>query len=158
MVRDRHRRAPRVRAALPETAPPDEILQYIITDQSGTFDEFYRVRGVPDLTSTIEGRKWDGKELKAEKIRVSTITLAALLDQNGVTEFDFMSMDIERGAPKALAAFDIARFQPQLICIEAGAGDDYRAGLLAYFEEHSYQRIEKYLKHDPFNWYFTPRE
>ena len=151
--------------ALPEYAPRylkqrprTKFFHHIVTDHSGTFDEFYRVRGVPDLSSTIEGRKWDGKELPAEKIRVSTITLDDLLDQNGVEEIDFMSMDIERGAPKALAAFDIARFQPQLICIEAGAGDDYRAGLLAYFEEHSYQRIEKYLKHDPFNWYFTPRE
>jgi hypothetical protein len=67
-------------------------------------------------------------------------------------------MDIERGAPKALAAFDIERFEPRLICIEAGAGVYFKAALTQYFEAHGYRRIEEYVKRDRASWYYTPED
>ena len=62
-------------------------------------------------------------------------------------------MDIEGSEPAALAGFDIEKYQPKLVCIEAAAAN--REILLAYFEKHSYQRIED--KRDTTNWYFTPK-
>jgi hypothetical protein len=137
--------------------PRTRFFNYIVTDHSGTIDEFYRVKGVPDLSSTIKDRKWDGKLLPAETIRVPSITLNDLLKREGVEEIDFMSMDIERGAPKALAAFDIDHYKPRLICIEAGAGEDYHRIIAGYFAEHDYERIDRYLKHDWANWYYQPK-
>ncbi len=150
--------------ALPEYAPAYEkkrpktrFFNYIVTDHSGTVDEFYRVKGVPDLSSTIKDRKWDGKVLPAETILVPSITLNDLLKREGVETIDFMSMDIERGAPKALAAFDINRFKPALVCIEAGAGEDFHRVVAGYFAERGYERIDRYLKHDWANWYYQPK-
>jgi hypothetical protein len=62
-------------------------------------------------------------------------------------------MDIEGHEPKALAGFDIERFRPELVCIEAPANPEKIA---AYFAQHGYVRIEEYLEYDAVNWYFTP--
>lgn len=85
---------------------------------------------------------------------VPTTTLNAVLDQAGISRLDFMSMDIELSEPKALAGFDIARFRPSLVCIEAHA--DVRQQILDYFAAHGYVVIGKYLRMDPNNLYFTP--
>lgn len=146
--------APRYQAERPNT----KFFNYIVTDHAGTIEEFYMVKGVPDLSSTIKDREFSGKKLAAETIHIPTMTLNQFLDDQGVEEIDFLSMDIERGAPKALAAFDIQRFRPELVCIEAGAGADYRQVLAKWFDDHGYRRIEKYLKHDWANWYYTPRD
>ena len=82
---------------------------------------------------------------------------ADLLDQQEVSEIDFMSMDIEGAELKALAGLDIERFVPELVCIEAGGDAQHRNGILAYFAEHGYERIERYKKVDPHNWYFAPK-
>jgi FkbM family methyltransferase len=143
--------------ALPEHAPAYEkerprtrFFNYIVTDHSGTVEEFYRVKGVTELSSTEEDREL---KLPTETIEVPTITLDDLLEQNGVTEIDFMSLDIEGGTPKALAGFDIEKFRPKLVCIERFDLDEF---IEEYFAEHGYQRIDKYLKYDYANWYYTP--
>jgi hypothetical protein len=64
-------------------------------------------------------------------------------------------MDIEGSEPTALAGFDIERFRPELVVIEAAP--DNRAAIAAYFAAHGYERIDAYLEHDAFNWYFRPR-
>lgn len=133
--------------------PATKFFTFIITDHSGTIEEFYRVVGVTELSSTIKDRELLGKKLQTETIRVPTITLDDLLEQNGVTEIDFMSMDIEGGAPKALAGFDIEKYRPELVCIEAPGLEGF---IEKYFAEHRYQRIDKYLKYDRVNWYYTP--
>jgi hypothetical protein len=92
--------------------------------------------------------------LPYEEVRVPTITLDDLLDRNGVTKIDFVSMDIEQGEPAALAGFDIERFAPDLVCIEALP--EVQAPILEYFAGHGYRRIERYLEYDGRNWYYTP--
>jgi hypothetical protein len=64
-------------------------------------------------------------------------------------------MDIEQGEPGALAGFDIERFKPELVCIEAGTR--VRERISRYFEEHDYARLDRYLEHDGVNWYYAPR-
>ena len=88
-----------------------------------------------------------------EEIKVRTITLNKLLEMNGVEKIDFLSMDIEGFQLTALKGFDIQKYRPELVCIEAYRPD--RPEILAWFEERGYRRIERYLEHDQLNWYFT---
>ena len=143
--------------------PRTRFFSYIVTDHGGTLDKFFVVHAAPGLSSTIEDRTFRGTDLQQEEIRVPTITLDRLLDEAGVDRIDFLSMDIELGAPKALNGFDIRRFRPELVCIESGRREDgsrdeeYNRRLIMWFDEHGYGRIERYDAFDDVNWYFTPR-
>jgi FkbM family methyltransferase len=85
---------------------------------------------------------------------VPTTTLNALLDQASIRKVDFLSMDIELAEPRALAGFDIDRFKPDLVCIEAHP--EVRQQILDYFFNHGYVIEGKYLRVDPHNLYFRP--
>jgi hypothetical protein len=69
---------------------------------------------------------------------------------------DLVSMDVEQGEPEALAGFEISRFRPRLVCVEAGT-EEVRRWLPRYFAEHGYERIDDYAEHDIGNWYFQAR-
>lgn len=142
--------APAYRKKRPET----RFSAYIVTDASGAKQKFYRVKHARELSSTDADRKWDGRKVRAEEIEVPTITLDALLEQQGIAKLDFVSVDIEGGEAKALAGFDIRRFRPELVCIEI-AKDNVRA-VERYFAEAGYRRIEKYRRFDYANDYYTP--
>jgi hypothetical protein len=73
-----------------------------------------------------------------------------------VERIDFLSMDIELAEPKALAGFDIKRFRPALICIEAHP--PILEELQTYFAANDYVELAEYSAIDPLNRYFTPRE
>ncbi len=85
---------------------------------------------------------------------VPTITLTDLLEKEGLSRIDFLNMDIELAEPKALAGFDIARFRPALVCIEAHP--EVRSQILEYFHRHGYLVVGKYLRADEHNLYFAP--
>ena len=63
-------------------------------------------------------------------------------------------MDIELAEPKALAGFDVDRYRPALVCVEAHP--DVRQEILDYFTRHGYTVVGKYLRMDPKNLYFSP--
>ena len=127
--------------------------QYLVSDHSDKVESFYAQLGVG---STRKERMIGGKTIKGEEIKVPTITLTKLLDDNGIEKIDFLSMDIELSEPPALAGFDIERFKPELVCVEAAT--PIREQLMEYFTLHGYERIDKYMKHDKVNWYFTPKK
>ena len=85
---------------------------------------------------------------------VHTITLNDLLQRQGVRHTDFVSIDIELHEPYALRGFDIGRFKPELVCIEALL--PVRQQILNYFAAHSYVAVGRYLWVDRENLYFTP--
>ena len=91
---------------------------------------------------------------KAKEVDAPTITLNDLLDSEGVKKIDFLSIDIELWEPKALAGFDVERFRPELVCIEAHP--QVRQQILDYFARHHYTVVGKYLRADVNNLYFTP--
>lgn len=142
-----------------EHRPKAKFFSYIVTDHAGTKEPFYLTYGVSSTDPEHIQNFPDLKDHKQKKVEIETITLTDLLDREGVEKIDFLSMDIEGGEPKALAGFDIDRFKPRLVCIEAGPkGSDRQAKIAKYFEEHGYRRIKKYeRKIDP-NWYLTPIE
>jgi len=140
--------------------PRTRFFSYIVTDHSGAMGAFYRTgEGIHgDLSSTAEDnvKLFPRIKVKPVEVEIPTITLNDLLDDNGVTHVDFLSMDIEQGEPAALAGFDIDRFQPELICIEATR--TVREQIAAYFAKHGYERIDEYLEYDILNWYYRPKQ
>jgi len=133
-----------------------KFFQFVVTDRSGESMTFYRPRDRELLgISTLTPQAAPGaKKIDFEEIRVETITLNDLLGRNGVSRIDLLSMDIEGHEPPALAGFDVNRFQPKLVVIEAKAAN--RAPVIEYFTAHGYERIERYDEYDFVNYYFTP--
>jgi FkbM family methyltransferase len=134
--------------------PKSRFFNYLVTDRPGPPHIFYR----SDLSgrSSMDSNKASaGHGVKYQEIRVPTITLTKLLRDNHVARVDLLSIDIEGAELLALAGFDIARFRPQLVCIEW-----YHAGrdkVRAYFASHGYARIERYVPYDHVNDYYTPK-
>lgn len=83
-----------------------------------------------------------------------TVTLSDLLDGEGIRTFDFLSIDIELHEPEALGGFDIERFRPALVCIEALL--PVRQRILDYFAHHGYVVVGSYVWVDRENLYFMP--
>jgi hypothetical protein len=151
--------------ALPEHAEPwkrerprSRFFSFLVSDRSDEMGTFYR-SAVTGLSSTEQNREItiEGKSytVEGEEMQLPTVTLTKLLDDLGVEKIDFLSMDIELSEPPALAGFDIERFAPELVCIEAGR--PIRQQLLDYFDQHGYERIDEYLERDKANWYFRPK-
>ena len=126
-----------------------------MTDKSGETITFFQAGGLSS-TETTNIKKWQEKiDFEPKEIVVPTITLNDLLDREGVKKIDFLSIDINGGETVALAGFDIKRFRPELVHIEASP--HRKAELSEYFASNGYKRIDAYLEHDTINWYFTPK-
>lgn len=150
-----------LRAGYEAHRPQTKFENYVVTNHSGGKQTFFLNVGGEGISSV--SRRWivdffrdffPGAKPKIQEVKVSAITLDDLLEQNGVEKIDFLSMDVEGHEPAALAGFDIERFAPKLVCIEAPAEPET---ILRYFEEHGYERIDRYLEFDKVNWYFQPR-
>jgi Methyltransferase FkbM domain len=85
---------------------------------------------------------------------VPTITMNDLLSRAKVEKIDYLSIDIELYEPKALAGFDVRRFNPRLVCIEALL--PVRQQILNYFAQNGYVINGRYLRADRENLYFVP--
>ncbi len=83
-----------------------------------------------------------------------TITLNDLLSQVHASSLDLLSIDVELAEPKVLAGFDIDRYRPALVCIEAHPS--VRQQILDYFARHRYTVVGAYLRVDIQNLYFAP--
>ncbi len=134
--------------------PGAKFFNYIVTDYSGGTMSLFLAGPVSSTSKQHVDQFFKDDQKAGRKVTVETITLNDLLEREGVEKIDFMSMDIERHEPQALAGFDIEKYRPELLCIEAG--QTTRARLLAYFGKHGYERIDEYLEYDSLNWYFRP--
>jgi len=144
-----------------ENRPNTKFFNYIVTDHSGTKDFFYRLSDNGVWYSSVDKRFVEKvaksrNDIKSvyQKLEVPTITLTELLEKSEISKIDFLSMDIEGGEPKALAGFDINRFRPELVCIEAHSN---KRTIMKYFTRNGYEFIEKYLIYDNLNLYFRPK-
>lgn len=128
------------------------------------FESFFvSDRSDAQATLYVNSTKWVASERQSftarwseqtTPVQVTTITLNDLLPARGIERFDFLSLDIELAEPKALAGFDIERFKPSLVCIEAHP--EVRQQLVDYFHQHQYVVVGKYLRMDDKNLYFMP--
>lgn len=105
---------------------------------------------MPGLSTAEEGAAARMKVV--EHLEVVGITLDELLERNGVTELDLLSIDVEEHQSSVLAGFDLERWQPKLVCIE----DDGPISI-PWFKERGYEPIERYRDRDISNWYFAPK-
>lgn len=133
--------------------PQTKFLPFFVSDVSNETARLYVIRKMSPVASSDEEfvRQFGTPD---EVREVPTITLNDLLEAEGVTRFDFLSMDIELHEPRALAGFDIARFKPSLVCIEALL--PVRQQILDYFARHQYVIVGKYVWVDRENFYFAP--
>ena len=120
---------PRVAFAVPNTLTGEGNLSVDVTFES-----------MDDFSPAAVARKVEG--------------LNKLLEAERISAIDFLSMDIELAEPKALAGFDIERFRPTFVCIEAHV--EVRQQILDYFARHHYVLVGRYLRADDHNLFFTP--
>jgi FkbM family methyltransferase len=126
---------------------------FFVSDVSNERATIYLLAGNTQVTSANRAFT-EGYGKGAAAIEATTITLNDLLEHEGVTKIDFLSMDIELAEPRALAGFDVSRFAPELVCIEAHL--EVRQSILDYFAANGYVVVGKYLHVDFFNLYFAP--
>jgi FkbM family methyltransferase len=133
--------------------PRSRFRPFFVSDVSDAEAKLYVSKGNPLVTSGNQAfARAAGSDVQQTIAR--TITLNDLLDSEHVQTFDFLNMDIELWEPKALAGFDIERFRPAFVCIEAHP--EVRQQLLDYFAIHHYTIVGKYLRVDESNLYFAP--
>lgn len=127
-----------------------KFFTFFVSDVSDSDVEFWAADDESLLASSDQALA--GRNARSRK--VPTITLTDLLDRNGIGKVDFLNMDIELAEPKALAGFDVARFRPDLVCIEAHL--PVRQAIIDYFTKRAYSVVGQYLRADQHNLYFAP--
>ena len=133
--------------------PRTRFFPLFVSDKSDAVEAFYVPTNGP-LGATSD-KDYAGRDEGPVEVRsVRTITLNDLLAREGITRVDFVSMDIELAEPRALAGFDIEKYRPALVCIEAHP--QVRQELIDYFHRHHYVLAGKYLGVDAQNLYFMP--
>jgi FkbM family methyltransferase len=133
--------------------PRTRFFPFFVSDASNQRAKMYVLEKNTQISSGAKTfTEQQGK--KAQELEVPTITLTDLLDSEKVQTIDYMSIDIELWEPKALAGFDIDRFRPKLVCVEAHP--EVRQQILDYFARHHYVVVGKYLRADVNNLHFTP--
>lgn len=130
--------------------PRTRFVAMFASDVADTTVQFFVADNHPVSSSDPEFIKRYGTKGTARQ--VPTTTLNEVLGQARIEKIDLLSMDIELAEPKALAGFDIARFRPELVCIEAHP--EVRQQILDYFARHGYVLVGKYLHVDRTNLYF----
>ena len=124
---------------------------FYISDRSDDMIDFYVNEQNKRISTGVQGLAI--KKGTFVKVKIATITLNDLLARTGLAHFDLLSMDIELSEPAALAGFDIQKYHPALVCIEAH--NEVCRQILEYFAKNNYLRIGKYDGLDPLNEYFT---
>jgi FkbM family methyltransferase len=133
--------------------PRTKFLPFFVSDVSNERAKLYVLK---NMRAVASGNADFVKQFGApDEVReVPTITLTDLLDAEGIRKIDLLSIDIELHEPMALKGFDIKRFKPALVCIEALT--PVRQQILDYFAKNSYVVVGKYVWVDLENLYFAP--
>ena len=140
-------------AAYRTERPQTRFRSFFVSDTSDAAARLYVISGNTAVSSSDP--KFTGSFGKADRVEtVPTITMNDLLGKEGVTAIDFLNVDIELHEPVALKGFDVTRYKPALVCIEALL--PVRQQILDYFARHGYVVVGKYLRADQENLYFTP--
>jgi len=132
--------------------PRSKFLPFFISDVSNEEATMYYTRD--NLLVTSSDKSFVERYGKSAELKSPTITLNDLLTREDIRTFDFLNMDIELAEPKALKGFDVERFHPALVCIEAHP--EVRQQILDYFAARHYVVVGKYLRVDAANLYFMP--
>ena len=138
-----------------QARPKSQFFAYAVTARSGETVPFYTSRSRANKSSLNKSAVMIFDRNPIE-IQVPTITLNKLLDDNGVTKVDFVSIDISGAEWGALAGFDLERFKPDLLAVITPRKQADGKNLLSYFTSRGYDRLDRYTPHGSFNWFFAP--
>src|SRR5262245_23473996 len=133
--------------------PRTKFLPFFVSDASNATARLYVLKSQP-MTASSDKEFVEQFGTPDEVREVPTITMNDLLQAEGISRIDFLSMDIEQHEPQALKGFDIDRFKPGFVCIEALLL--VRQQILDYFAAHGYVLVGKYIWVDRENLYFAP--
>jgi FkbM family methyltransferase len=133
--------------------PKTVFFCFFVADRTDDRIDFYVNQQNKRISTGVEEQA--RKQGPFEKEKIATITLNDLLSLTNVGRLDFLSMDIELAEPAALAGFDIQKYRPRLVCIEAH--EEVRQRILDYFSKNRYTRLHTYDGLDPLNDYFAPK-
>jgi len=111
---------------------------------------------VGDDARFSSGTGSDGRGGHYQKRTVATIALRDLLEKERISRIDFLSMDIEGAEPEALAGLDLARFPPELACVEVSSPAAGQA-IAEQFAVAGCREVAAYRAVDPINRYYTCR-
>jgi FkbM family methyltransferase len=128
------------------------VAAFVGSDDRGT--ETLHVPAQESGTASSDRRFTEQFGAIAHTLEAPKRTLNSLLAEHHIEHVDFLSMDIELSEPDALRGFDIGRYQPALVCIEAHAPT--RDAILEYFALRGYVLLGKYLAADGLNYWFKP--
>jgi FkbM family methyltransferase len=138
-----------------ENRPKTLFFSLFVSDRSDESIDFYIVQDPrhPAMSTAVPSFI---QGLRTKKVSVPTISLNDLLSRLGVHKIDFVTIDIELWEPRALAGFDIIKYRPDLVCIEAH--HQVRDEIFDYFTLNHYRRLDQYFLFDQKNWYFVPED
>jgi FkbM family methyltransferase len=133
--------------------PRTRFVPLLVSDVSDREAELYVPRS-NDLVASGSAEFAKAWGSPTDTLVTKSITLDELLNRTGVSNVDFLSMDIELGEPAALAGFSIEKVRPRLVCVEAHPA--VRQKTLNYFARHGYVLVGKYWRADGHNFWFAP--
>ena len=107
--------------------PRDTVVCGLIGRENGETD-FHVVDRLHGFSTTVEGLARQAKQFGVDyrTVRMPALTLARLCEQQGLTEIDFLKIDVEGGEADVLHGGDWRRYRPKAIVIEAvtpGSGE-----------------------------------
>jgi FkbM family methyltransferase len=138
--------------AYAKARPRTRFAGFFVSDTSNVARDFF-VSALRDFSSATGA---DPRGGTYQKRTVATITLDDLLAFEHASRIDFLSMDIEGAEPRALSGFDIARFPPELACIEIASPEIGRM-VAEYFVVRGCREVSAYRAIDTINRYYTCR-
>jgi len=132
--------------------PGTRFFNYFVGDKSDTAHDFY----VSEERNFSSATGADPRGGVYQKRTVATIKLDDLLAHEKVGRIDFLSMDIEGSEALALAGLDVARWRPELVCVEISSPDLGRT-IAEYFALRGCREVSAYRAVDSINRYYGCR-
>jgi FkbM family methyltransferase len=132
--------------------PATRFFTYFVGDRSDAAHDFF-VSADRNYSSATGS---DPRGGVYQKRKVATIALDDLLKREQVSRLDFLSMDIEGSEPMALAGLNVARYRPELVCVEISTPEIGRA-ISEYFALRGCREVSAYRAIDNINRYYACR-
>jgi len=138
--------------AYAQKRPLTRFFNFFAADKSERSRDFF----VSEDRNFSSGSGTDPRAGSYEKRRVVTIALNDLLEREHVMRIDFLSMDIEGAEAQALAGLDLARYRPELACVEVSSPESGRA-IAEAFTLAGCREVTAYRAVDAINRYYSCR-
>lgn len=118
---------PDLASAYAHIRPRDTVFEGLVGRESGVTD-FHIVDRLHGFSTTVKTHAEGASKFGAthRTVRMPILTMAELCEQQGVTEIDFLKIDVEGAEADVLMGNDWKRFRPKVIVAEAilpGSGD-----------------------------------